>query len=183
MLLGHAELQQCTGWSRAQAAMQRGRARVAGAHTARVLAFAQKLPFPLCELSCTRSYATADMSMLCSADSLCLCKLSALFLAPVYPLCALLHAPMSLSLAPLCPPVPALPLMCPCAVLCVLCRRVPRQPHHDHGRFSFTAPPELTSLQVNMPVYQLPELPQPDQPLPTARTAEGLTVPLLVGGM
>uniref|UniRef100_A0A383W124 MHD domain-containing protein n=1 Tax=Tetradesmus obliquus TaxID=3088 RepID=A0A383W124_TETOB len=56
-------------------------------------------------------------------------------------------------------------------------RRVPL-PHHDHRRFAFLAPPELTSLQVNMPVYQLPELPQPDRP-PAQASAPGLTVPLL----
>ncbi|KAF8065809.1 hypothetical protein HT031_002869 [Scenedesmus sp. PABB004] len=48
-----------------------------------------------------------------------------------------------------------------------IARRVP-QPHHDHGRFSFLAPPELTSLQANLPAYQLPELPEPDRPLPQA---------------
>eukprot|EP00878_Enallax_costatus_P034901 GHUV01038844.1.p1 GENE.GHUV01038844.1~~GHUV01038844.1.p1 ORF type:complete len:430 (+),score=127.81 GHUV01038844.1:269-1558(+) len=56
-------------------------------------------------------------------------------------------------------------------------RRVP-EPHHDHGRFSFTAPPELTSLQVNIPVYQLPELPPPDRPIPTAKSA-AVVIPLL----
>jgi hypothetical protein len=58
------------------------------------------------------------------------------------------------------------------------CRRVPL-PHHDHARFSFLAPPELTSLQVNVPVYELPELPQPDRP-PAQPRAPDLVIPLLV---
>eukprot|EP00879_Flechtneria_rotunda_P020285 GHRR01021333.1.p1 GENE.GHRR01021333.1~~GHRR01021333.1.p1 ORF type:complete len:553 (+),score=155.38 GHRR01021333.1:577-2235(+) len=55
-------------------------------------------------------------------------------------------------------------------------RRV-ADPHQDHARFAFQAPSELTSLQVNLPVYQLPELPQPDRPLQIARPAA--SAPLL----
>lgn len=69
-------------------------------------------------------------------------------------------------------------VLCRCAPHIPRCRRVPL-PHHDHGRFSFPAPLEITSLQVNVPVYQLPELPPPDRP-PVQPRAPDLAVPLLV---
>lgn len=57
-------------------------------------------------------------------------------------------------------------------------RRVP-QPVSDHGRFSFAAPKELTSIQINTPVYQLPELPAPDRPLLQPKQQQSAALPLL----
>jgi hypothetical protein len=66
-----------------------------------------------------------------------------------------------------------------CPVLSVACRRVP-QPFNDHSRFSFAAPGELTSIQVNTPTYQLPELPAPDRPLLVPKQQQSAALPLLV---
>jgi hypothetical protein len=57
-------------------------------------------------------------------------------------------------------------------------RRVP-QPFNDHSRFSFAAPGELTSIQVNTPTYQLPELPAPDRPLLVPKQQQSAALPLL----
>jgi hypothetical protein len=65
-----------------------------------------------------------------------------------------------------------------CALL-MPCRRVP-QASSDHSRFSFAAPPELTSIQVNTPTYQLPELPAPDRPLLVPKQQQSAALPLLV---
>jgi hypothetical protein len=59
------------------------------------------------------------------------------------------------------------------------CRRVP-QPFNNHSRFSFAAPTELTSIQVNTPTYQLPELPAPDRPLVVPKQQQSAALPLLV---
>lgn len=61
----------------------------------------------------------------------------------------------------------------------VVRRRVP-QPFNDHSRFSFAAPSELTSIQVNTPTYQLPELPAPDRPLLVPKQQQSAALPLLV---
>jgi hypothetical protein len=70
---------------------------------------------------------------------------------------------------------------CCCHCHCCCChrhRRVP-QPHPHHDRFSFAAPAELTSVQVNLPTYQLPELPPPDRPLPKPLQQAPTAVPLV----
>jgi hypothetical protein len=66
-----------------------------------------------------------------------------------------------------------------CLRLDPACRRVP-QPFNDHSRFSFAAPAELTSIQVNTPTYQLPELPAPDRPLLVPKQKDSTALPLLV---
>lgn len=67
----------------------------------------------------------------------------------------------------------------PCASspsICSHSRRVP-EPHHDLSHYGFAAPGGLPGHVVQLQSYVLPELPQPDRPLP-ALQEPALLVPL-----
>lgn len=59
-------------------------------------------------------------------------------------------------------------------------RRLP-DPATGQQRFKFAAPGELTSISVPLPLYHLPPLPEPDQPLRQPLPAAKL-LPVEVGG-
>jgi hypothetical protein len=60
-------------------------------------------------------------------------------------------------------------------------RRLP-DPATGQQRFKFAAPGELTSISVPLPLYHLPPLPEPDQPLRQPLPAAKL-LPVEVGGV